>query len=79
MKCLQFLNGFRKFSVIVGFMIVMVAMRLTNYTNGAEFAENLQLAVVAYMGANISEHIIDVTKQWLNSKKESVEPLVKND
>lgn len=63
-----YLIGFRKLIVIMVFMAVMVSFRVLNYINGEEFANNLQLAVVAYIGANLGEHFVDTAKQWIEAK-----------
>ena len=64
------LTGFRKFIVLMSYMSIMVIFRLFDLVNGAEFASNLQLAVVAYCGANLGEHFVDAAKQWVKAKAE---------
>lgn len=67
---LQFLVGFRKFTVMICFLIAMIVFRVLDLINGAEFSQNLQLSVVAYFATNIGEHIINATKKWLKVKIE---------
>lgn len=68
MEFLSFLVGFRKFFITLLFISVMIIFRILNYINGAEFAENLQLAVVAYLGSNVGEHLLDLGKKWVEGK-----------
>ena len=63
-----FLVGFRKFTVMVAFMSIMVLFRVLGYVNGQEFSENLQLAVVAFMGTNLGEHLLSLGKEWVQGK-----------
>ena len=67
-----FLTGFRKFTVMVAFMAIMVLFRVLDYVNGQEFAENLQLAVVAFMGTNLGEHLIQLGKDWVQGKLKEI-------
>ena len=73
---LSVLTGSRKLIVIVMYMTIMVVMRCVNMMNGTEFADNLQLGVVAFMGTNLGEHLISGTKEWLITKSNnSIKPL----
>lgn len=65
---LGFLVGFRKFTIMLAFLVTMVVFRMLDYINGAEFAENMQLSIVAYFGTNIGEHLIDLGKDYLKKK-----------
>lgn len=65
---LGFLVGFRKFTIMVVFLLVMVTFRILNYIDGAQFAENLQIAVVAFFGTNLGEHLINIGKEWVQGK-----------
>lgn len=65
---LGFLVGFRKFVIMMLFLLTMVVFRVLGYISGAEFADNLQLAVVAYFSTNIGEHLIDLGRDWLKGK-----------
>jgi len=64
----RFLLGFRKLTVMLLFLITMILFRIFNYIDGAQFAENLQLAVVAFFGANIGEHLLNLGKEFIKSK-----------
>ena len=66
------ITGFRKFIVIMSYMSIMILFRVFDLVNGAEFASNLQLAVVAYCGANIGEHFVDAAKEWLKNKSKEI-------
>lgn len=70
---LQFLNGFRKFSVIVLLLITAVIFRITEQINGAEFVDLMKGTVVAYMAFNGIEHmsksVIEFVKGKINKGK----------
>ncbi len=63
-----FFVGYRKFVIMVLFLAIMVAFRLSELINGAEFAENLQIAVVAFFGTNLGEHVVNLGKEYVSSK-----------
>lgn len=54
--------GYRKFNIMLLFIITMVLCRVFNLINGTEFANNLQLSVVAFFGTNLGEHITSLMK-----------------
>lgn len=51
------LIGFRKFLVVLLFFVLMTVFRIFDLVNGAEFAETIRFVLVAFMGANLSEHM----------------------
>lgn len=67
-----FLIGFRKFLIMLIFLVVMIIFRVLGYINGAEFAQNLQLAVVAFFGTNIGEHLLNLGKKWVEGKLKDI-------
>ncbi len=37
-----------------------------------DIAENLEIAVVAFFGTNLGEHIINVSKEWVQGKLKDI-------
>lgn len=68
----QFLVGFRKFTIMVAFMAIMIVFRVLDLVNGQEFAENIQLAVVAFMGTNLGEHLLSLGKDYVQGKLKEI-------
>ena len=68
MKFLSIFLGFRKFAVIVMFMAVMITFRLLEMIDGKEFADNLQIGIVAYLGSNLGEHVINIGREYMDRK-----------
>lgn len=65
---IQFLNGFRKFSVMVLLMLIGVGFRISGHISGQEFVELLRYTVVAFMGTNALEHMSNAVVEWVKSK-----------
>lgn len=68
MSLLKCIIGFRKFIIMILFLIVMITFRVLEYIDGSQFADNLQVAVVAFFGTNIGEHIINVGKDYIKGR-----------
>ncbi len=71
-KLYGFLIGFRKLVALLAYMLVMTYLILKHYVTGAEFAGNVTTALVAYFGTNISEHVINIGKDFIASKSKSL-------
>jgi len=67
-KLFGWLTGFRKFIIMMLFLVTMIVFRAVNYIDGAQFSEHLQLAVVAFFGTNIGEHILKTAETWITEK-----------
>lgn len=65
---LNFLNGFRKFTVMAVLIIVGVVFRLTGHLSGTEMVELLRYTAVAFMAANGVEHMMKATQEWIKGK-----------
>lgn len=68
---LQFLNGFRKFTIMALVLVVGVLFRVWGFVNGAEFVDLLSTTAVAFFGTNAAEHLIKTVGQWLGGKATS--------
>lgn len=68
MQVLQFLNGFRKWTVMAAVLAVGVIFRIVGFVSGAEFVELLSTTAVAFFGTNAAEHLIKTVGQWIKSK-----------
>lgn len=64
--------GVRKFIVIVLFMIIMVVFRIKDYISGPDFANNFQLAIVAFIASNLGEKFIGIARTWIDSKVDKI-------
>jgi hypothetical protein len=64
--------GVRKFVIMLLFMIIMVVFRIMDYINGSEFANNLQMAVVAFIASNLGEHFIGIARTWIDTKVDKI-------
>ena len=69
---LSFLNGFRKFVIMILLIIVGIIFRLSEHINGAEFVDLLKHTAIAYMSFNGLEHLTNVAKKSIekNNKKQ---------
>lgn len=65
---IQFLNGFRKFTVMMILVVIGVTFRLSGYLSGAEMVDLLRYSAVAFMSANSIEHMIKGVKEWVKNK-----------
>ena len=70
---LNFLNGFRKFTVMTMLILVGIIFRVAGYLTGAEFVSLLSDTAVAYMAFNGIEHMTDAVKEWAKGKFGNVE------
>lgn len=67
-KLVGFLVGFRKFTIMILFMLLMTVFRIKGYIEGPDFANTVRDAVVAYFGTNIGEHLVSLGKEWVTGK-----------
>jgi len=64
------LIGVRKFLIMLMFFAVMVIFRIYGLISGDEFAGNLQVAVVAFLGTNFGEHALESLDQFFKRKEQ---------
>lgn len=62
------LIGFRKFAVMLIFLSTMIVFRVYGLIDGGQFSENLRMAIVAFFGANLTEHLVESAKKYIESK-----------
>lgn len=67
-KIINFLNGFRKFTVMFMLIVIGTIFLVTKHLNGAEFVELLKYTAIAYMGSNGLEHMTNAVKDFLKNK-----------
>lgn len=65
---LSFLNGFRKFTMMVAILFIGILFRMWNFVTGAEFVELISTTAIAFFGTNAAEHITNTVKEWIKSK-----------
>lgn len=61
--------GVRKFVLAILFIAIALTLMLTRFITGSEFITTTRDVVVAFIGANIGEHVINAVKGWINAKK----------
>jgi len=65
---ISFINGFRKFTVMVLLLVTGISFRVTDFITGSEFVELLRYTTVAYMGTNALEHMSKAVVEWVKKK-----------
>ena len=66
---INFLTGFRKFTMAILFITVSLTLLLTRFITGSEFILTTRDVVVAFITANVGEHIVGAVKEWIKKKK----------
>lgn len=66
----KWLAGFRKFAMALLFLFVAVALLLGGVVPGDTWMEHMSSVMVAFMATNVSEHIINVAKDWVKQRRE---------
>lgn len=65
---LQFLNGFRKWSVAILAMLISTGLVLFDFISGDNYATIISTVIPAFMGANLLEHGKEALMAWLERK-----------
>ena len=65
---IRFLNGFRKFTIMIALICVAVIFRVMNYINGQQMVDLLSATGVAFMGTNAVEHMTKAVIEWVKKK-----------
>lgn len=68
MSFINFINGFRKFSIMLIVILVACAFRVLGYITGQEFVGILTPVAVAFMGTNALEHMTKTISEWVKAK-----------
>lgn len=68
----KWLVGFRKLFMAVLFLVVAVMLLLSEQVPASDWMKHMSSVVIAFMGTNVSEHIINVAKDWIKQKKEAL-------
>jgi len=61
--------GVRKFVLALLFITLGLGLMLFNFITGNEFIMTTRDVVVAFIGANIGEHVIETIKDWIKVNK----------
>lgn len=64
----NFLNGFRKFTIMFFLIALSIGFRLSGHLSGSEVVELLRYTVVAFMATNGIEHISKAVMAWVKKK-----------
>ena len=65
---MMFLIGFRKWILVVVFFLVSLGLLWKGILDGKSWLEVNRDVLVAFIGSNIGEHMINFGKLWLESK-----------
>lgn len=64
----QFLNGFRKWTIMAGIMLISSGFLALGNLSGAEFVDLHKVIIPVFLGANGVEHMMKAVKGWLGEK-----------
>lgn len=67
-NAISFLNGFRKFSIMMILVLVGVSFRLSGHLTGQEMVDLLRYTAVAFMAGNGLEHMTKAVVEWVKKK-----------
>lgn len=70
--------GVRKFIIMTLFIAIMCLFRVLDLIDGPHFADNLQVAIVAFFSANFGEHSLDLIKTLTQRKVKNEEKVIKS-
>lgn len=65
---MRFLVGFRKFSYGLIFILISLILLLSGYISGSDWILYNKDVALAFMATNIGEHLIKITKDYINDK-----------
>jgi len=65
---LQFINGFRKWTVMILLILLASVFRIFDYISGKEMVDLLRYVGVAFMATNGLEHMMKAVKTWVQKK-----------
>lgn len=66
---LLYINGFRKFTIMMLLIIIGISFRLFDLVSGSEFVDLLKGSAIAFFSFNGVEHLTKAVKDWLVAKK----------
>jgi len=66
---LNFLNGFRKWSLAIIYLAVSVALLVTGQIGSVDWMKYTSEVIAAFMATNIGEHAVNVTRDWLKGRE----------
>ena len=75
----EYLVGFRKFTMAVAFLVVAIILLIAGVIPSDDWLKQVSAVMIAFMGTNIGEHIIQVGKDWIaNRKWENMKEVMKD-
>ena len=69
---MKFLVGFRKWSMAAAFLLIAVTLLISGTIPSETWLDNVSEVMVAFMATNIGEHIVNVSKEWINAKSNNM-------
>jgi len=68
-KVIEFLNGFRKLTIISLVILISTGLLALGLINGEMFAKIMVGTIPSYMAANVGEHVSKNVKDWIETLK----------
>lgn len=68
---INFLNGFRKFTIMASLVAIGIVFRVTDHLSGQEFVELLRYTTIAFFSANGIEHMTKAVSEWIKGRVKS--------
>lgn len=65
---INFLNGFRKFTIMAALVVIGIIFRVSDHLTGQEFVELLRYTTIAFFSANGIEHMTKAVSEWVKGK-----------
>ena len=66
---LNWLVGFRKFTVVILAITLTTIFLLTGHIPGSDYAKALGVIVSSFCAMNVGEHLVDAAKNWIKKDK----------
>lgn len=68
-KAVNFLNGFRKLSIMVAVLVTSTLMLVLQFIDSETYGKILVAAVPSYMAGNVAEWAVREVKDWITEYK----------
>jgi type IV secretory pathway VirB2 component (pilin) len=68
-QVIEFLNGFRKLTIVVAVILVTTAMLIMGYIDSETYGKIMVASIPAYMAGNVGEHVSKNVKDWIETLK----------
>ena len=66
---IEFLNGFRKLTIIIFAILIATTMLVFHFIDSETYGKIMVAAIPAYMAGNVGEHVSKNIKDWIETLK----------